>query len=33
MRLTVFTDYALRVLMYLELNADRRVTISEVAEA
>jgi Rrf2 family nitric oxide-sensitive transcriptional repressor len=33
MRLTVFTDYALRVLMYLELNADRRVTIREVAEA
>lgn len=33
MRLTVFTDYALRVLMYLDLNAERRVTIRDVAEA
>jgi len=33
MRLTVFTDYALRVLMYLELNPERRVTIRDVAEA
>lgn len=33
MRLTVFTDYALRVLMYLALNPDRRVRIRDVAEA
>ena len=33
MRLTVFTDYALRVLMYLALESDRRVRIRDVAEA
>ena len=33
MRLTVFTDYALRVLMYLALEPDRRVRIRDVAEA
>lgn len=33
MRLTVFTDYALRVLMYLALDPERRVTIRDVAEA
>lgn len=32
MRLTVFTDYALRVLMYLALEPDRRVTIRDIAE-
>jgi Rrf2 family nitric oxide-sensitive transcriptional repressor len=32
MRLTVFTDYALRVLMYLALEPDRRVRIREVAD-
>lgn len=32
MRLTVFTDYALRVLMYLALDPGRRVTIRDVAE-
>lgn len=32
MRLTVYTDYALRTLMYLALSPDRLVTISEIAE-
>ncbi len=32
MRLTLHTDYALRLLMYLALAPDRLVTISEVAE-
>lgn len=32
MRLTVYTDYALRTLMYLALSTDRLVTISEIAE-
>ena len=31
MRLTLHTDYALRLLMYLALAPDRLVTISEVA--
>lgn len=33
MRLTVFSDYALRILMYLALRPDRFVTISEIADA
>jgi Rrf2 family nitric oxide-sensitive transcriptional repressor len=33
MRLTVFTDYALRVLMYLALAPERRVRIRDVAES
>jgi len=33
MRLTVYTDYALRTLMYLALNRDRLVTISDIADA
>jgi len=33
MRLTVYTDYALRVLMYVALHPDRRPTIAEVAAA
>jgi Rrf2 family nitric oxide-sensitive transcriptional repressor len=33
MRLTVFTDYALRVLMYLALEPERRVRIRDVAES
>jgi len=33
MRLTHFTDYALRVLIYLGLNGDGRVTIREISEA
>jgi Rrf2 family nitric oxide-sensitive transcriptional repressor len=33
MRLTSFTDYSLRVLMYLALRPDERVTISEIATA
>lgn len=33
MRLTVYTDYALRVLMYVALHPDRRPTIAEVAGA
>ncbi len=32
MRFTVFTDYALRVLMYLALQPDRKVRIREVSE-
>ena len=32
MRLTVFTDYALRVLMYLAVDPERRVRIRDVAE-
>lgn len=31
MRLTVYTDYSLRVLMYVALRPDRLVTISEIA--
>jgi Rrf2 family nitric oxide-sensitive transcriptional repressor len=31
MRLTVYTDYALRVLMYVALQPDRRPTIGEIA--
>ena len=31
MHLTLHTDYALRLLMYLGLQADRRSTIEEVA--
>ena len=31
MRLTVFTDYAFRVLIYLALDTERRVTIRDVA--
>jgi Rrf2 family nitric oxide-sensitive transcriptional repressor len=33
MRLTVYSDYALRLMMYLGLNADKLATISEVADA
>lgn len=33
MRLTLYTDYALRTLIYLGLRQDRRVSIREVAEA
>jgi Rrf2 family nitric oxide-sensitive transcriptional repressor len=33
MRLTVFTDYTLRTLIYLALRPERLVTISDVAEA
>jgi len=33
MRLTRFTDYALRVLIYLGLNADGRVTIREISKS
>jgi Rrf2 family nitric oxide-sensitive transcriptional repressor len=31
MRLTSFTDYSLRVLMYLAVRPERRATISEIA--
>src|SRR3546814_826951 len=31
MRLTVYTDFSLRVLMYLALNTERRPTIGEIA--
>lgn len=33
MRLTRFTDYSLRVLIYLGLKDDGRVTIKEISEA
>ncbi|MCP9318875.1 Rrf2 family transcriptional regulator [Acetobacter persici] len=33
MRLTLYTDYALRTLLYLGGHADRRVSIREVAQA
>ena len=33
MRLTTFTDYTLRVLMYLALQPERRVTVPEIASA
>lgn len=33
MRLTVYTDYALRVLMYLAVHADPKPTIGQIAEA
>lgn len=32
MRLTVFTDYTLRTLMYLAQNRDRLVTIQDIAD-
>lgn len=32
MRLTLYTDYSLRVLLYLAGNTDRLVTISELAD-
>jgi len=32
MRLTAYTDYTLRTLMYLAINAERQTTISEIAE-
>ncbi|MCP1242009.1 Rrf2 family transcriptional regulator [Acetobacter lambici] len=32
MRLTLYTDYALRTLLYLAVNTDRRVSIREVAQ-
>lgn len=33
MKLTRFTDYSLRVLIYLGLKSDGRVTIKEISEA
>lgn len=32
MRLTQYTDFSIRVLIYLGLNPDRRCTIQEIAE-
>ena len=32
MRLTAYTDFSLRVLIYLAINPDRRPTIAEIAE-
>ena len=33
MRLTVYSDYALRLLMYLAVQTDKLTTIPEVAKA
>ena len=33
MKLTAFTDYSLRVLIYLATDTSRRATISEIAES
>jgi Rrf2 family nitric oxide-sensitive transcriptional repressor len=33
MRLTTFTDYSMRVLIYLALHPDELVTIADIAEA
>jgi Rrf2 family nitric oxide-sensitive transcriptional repressor len=33
MRFSTFTDYSLRVLMYLAMNPGRRATIAQVAQA
>lgn len=33
MRLTLYTDYALRTLLYLGVHTDRRVSIHEIAQA
>jgi Rrf2 family nitric oxide-sensitive transcriptional repressor len=33
MRLTVYSDYALRLMMYLALNGDKLSTIAEIADA
>ncbi|MGA1805480.1 RrF2 family transcriptional regulator [Rhizobium sp. HT1-10] len=33
MRLTVYSDYALRLMMYLGLNTEKLSTISEIADA
>jgi len=33
MRLTQYTDYSLRVLIFLALNEDRRCTIREISDA
>ena len=33
MRLTVYSDYSLRVLMYVALHPERRPTIAEVASS
>ncbi|HTF74853.1 MAG TPA: Rrf2 family transcriptional regulator, partial [Bradyrhizobium sp.] len=33
MRLTVYTDYALRLLMYLALKEDQLATIAEIAKS
>jgi Rrf2 family transcriptional regulator, nitric oxide-sensitive transcriptional repressor len=33
MKLTLFTDYAIRTMLYLTANADRRCSIGEIARA
>ena len=32
MQLTLYTDYSLRVLLYLTMHPDERITITEIAE-
>ena len=32
MQLTLYTDYSLRVLLYLAMHPDERITITEIAE-
>jgi Rrf2 family nitric oxide-sensitive transcriptional repressor len=33
MQLTLFSDYSLRVLLYLTMHGDRRVTLAEISKA
>jgi Rrf2 family transcriptional regulator, nitric oxide-sensitive transcriptional repressor len=33
MQLTLFSDYSLRVLLYLTMHGDRRVTLAEISSA
>ena len=33
MQLTRYTDYSLRVLIYLSVNSDRKITIKEISSS